>query len=834
MLLSSKLWNGRPFRVVVGIILLTLSLLSAANLAAQVPMAHWSFDEGSGTIAFDSSGNGNNATLSDGVRWVHDDGGWAISAGAASKGYVTIPAIDLSQAKAVSIALWTKRNWTGAGHDVLIAAGNQQGSGFALFPDDSTCHGIQAAQWGSAGITANCYAAPSSDAWHQLILVFDRSQTGGDSVALYVDGVRQTPTWNLSSASNAGGFGESPIYLFSQEGASEFSFGAVRDLRIYDGALNAEEIQELYPGEEASDAQPSGLVASFAFDEGSGLTVADGSGNGNNGTISNAAWTDTGKYGAALVFNGSDSLITIPDSASLRLKHSMTLEAWVNPSVVNGLWRDVLDKGSDYSLEGTSSGQATPAGGATIASSVAMSQGTAPLPVNTWSHLAVTYDGSLLRYYVNGALVSSRAHQGEIASSSNPLEIGGDRILGRYFEGKIDEVRVYNVALTQLQVQNDMVTPLKAQLLSITVSPQGQAIDVGDQLQFTATGSYSDGRQQDLTTSATWTSSSAAIATVSTSGVVSGVSAGNVTLQAVFGTVSGSGDIDIGLPSFGLSASPSALTVAQGKQGTSTITATTHNSFKSPITLSASGVPHGTTVSFDPNPIPYPGAGSSTMTINVGANTAVGMYSITVTGRAYGVVQHSTTVTLTVTASADYTISANPSSVTVVQGQQGSSTITTTISGGFNSAINLSASGVPSGTTVSFAPNPISAPGNGTSAMTISVGAGTAVGTYPLTVAGNGGGIQHSTTVTLTVTGGAPQVSLAWNASQSQGVIGYNLYRSLTTGGPYTKLNSDLISGTSYLDTAVQHGVTYYYVSTAVNSEQQESGYSNEASINVH
>ncbi len=100
----------------------------------------------------------------------------------------------------------------------------------------------------------------------------------------------------------------------------------------------------------------------------------------------------------------------------------------------------------------------------------------------------------------------------------------------------------------------------------------------------------------------------------------------------------------------------------------------------------------------------------------------------------------------------DFTISASPSSVTVVQGQQGFSTITTTVSGGFNNAINLSASGVPTGTTVSFSPNPIAAPGAGSSTMTINVGASTTPGTYPITVTGTGGTTQHSTTVTLTVT----------------------------------------------------------------------------------
>jgi len=144
-----------------------------------------------------------------------------------------------------------------------------------------------------------------------------------------------------------------------------------------------------------------------------------------------------------------------------------------------------------------------------------------------------------------------------------------------------------------------------------------------------------------------------------------------------------------------------------------------------------------------------------------------------VTGNGGGI-QQNTTVTLTVTAQQqpNYTISASPASLSVQQGNQGTSTITTTVSGGFNSAITLSASGAPSGTTVSFNPNPIPAPGSGSSTMTIAVGASTATGTYPITVAGNGGGIQQNTIVSLTVTssgggGGAGNSIVVYSTSGS-------------------------------------------------------------------
>jgi hypothetical protein len=76
-------------------------------------------------------------------------------------------------------------------------------------------------------------------------------------------------------------------------------------------------------------------------------------------------------------------------------------------------------------------------------------------------------------------------------------------------------------------------------------------------------------------------------------------------------------------------------------------------------------------------------------------------------------------------------------------------------------------------------------------------------------------------------------VDLSWNASTSQNVIGYNVYRGIQSGGPYTQINPVLDASTVYTDTSVANGTTYYYVTTAVNSDNQESVYSNEAQASI-
>ena len=125
----------------------------------------------------------------------------------------------------------------------------------------------------------------------------------------------------------------------------------------------------------------SGLVAAYSFDEGTGNSVKDSSSNSNSGSITNATWTASGRYGAALAFNGTNALVSVPSSSSLQLTGAMTLEAWIRPTTVSAQWRDVIYKGNDnYFLEGTSNRSGRPAAGASVWS--ANLYGTSALAVN--------------------------------------------------------------------------------------------------------------------------------------------------------------------------------------------------------------------------------------------------------------------------------------------------------------------------------------------------------------------------------------------------------------------------------------------------------------------
>jgi subtilase family serine protease len=205
----------------------------------------------------------------------------------------------------------------------------------------------------------------------------------------------------------------------------------------------------------------------------------------------------------------------------------------------------------------------------------------------------------------------------------------------------------------------------------------------------------------------------------------------------------------INVPGFGLTASPTAISVLQGSLGTSTITSTVTNGFDSGISLSATGQPAGVTVTFSPSSIT--GAGTSNMTITVGASAVIGTYSIKVAGTS-GSITELVTVSLTVTKMPpNYTISASPTSINIARSSAGASLITTSISGGFDSAISLSATGYPIGMTVSFSPATIPAPGSGKSVAKITVGKGVALGKHTITINATGGGLPRSVQLTVDV-----------------------------------------------------------------------------------
>ena len=204
----------------------------------------------------------------------------------------------------------------------------------------------------------------------------------------------------------------------------------------------------------------TGLVAAYGFEEASGTTATDASGFNNTGTLINAPIrTDQGRFGKALQFNGVNSYVNVRHSDSINLTRAVTLMCWCYPTVITNSYRNLVYKPEDiYFIEGFTPAPNTPRFYGTFSSANLNAAST--LPVNQWTHVAGTYDGSTMRIYINGVEAANRAQAGPILTSTYDLGIGGNSLNGQYFPGRIDEVRIYNRALNVSEIQTDMNRPI--------------------------------------------------------------------------------------------------------------------------------------------------------------------------------------------------------------------------------------------------------------------------------------------------------------------------------------------------------------------------------------
>jgi len=197
-------------------------------------------------------------------------------------------------------------------------------------------------------------------------------------------------------------------------------------------------------------------------------------------------------------------------------------------------------------------------------------------------------------------------------------------------------------------------------------------------------------------------------------------------------------------PDFSLSASPASRTVVQGGGTAYTATVTAGAGFAGTVSLGVSGLPAGTTSSFNPASIST--SGSSTLSVATSSSTPQGSYPLTITATS-GALTHTANVTLVV--SGDFSIAVTPASLTVSRGSSGYYTVIVAAGSGFTGSVSLSVSGLPHRTTASFSPTSIT--GSGSSRLTVSVGRRASTGTFTLTITATSGGLAHSQQVTLTL-----------------------------------------------------------------------------------
>ena len=833
-----------------------LSLMSIQTVA-QSPVGAWGFDDGSGIAAADASSNGHKATLSNGASWVTGKVGGAVSASAASKQYVSIPAIDLSSTKAVTVALWTKRSYsTSGGHTLFEATADfaQSTTGFALFPDDSVCQGIRAALNGDVGQTANCYRQPTSSTWHHLAVVYDKTQSAGSQVALYVDGVLQTPTRSLAASTNTNSFGKNSISIFSQGGATQFDSGSVDDLRIYSSALTASQIQQIYNfgknqiGKDfmvSVNGAGSMTTPSFTASVSNELLVAfvasDGpSSSGQTATVSGGGltWTlrqrSNHQKGTAEIWSANApsapftaTVTAVPAGGSYH--GSLTVIGFTNSyGTGKAGWAGAASGACDVALAGVSAGSWVFAVGNDWDNPI----GRTPNSGQVLVHQRVdTQIGDTYWLQSTGAplTVSGTVDIHDSAPNSDEWNYAAIEIVSASSatQGTLTpapaSVNYGNVAVNTSASQKVTITNTGRKPVHVSgVSISGTGFSLAA-----------------VSTPFTLAAGASNTLTATFSPTVTGVASGSITVASnaskpiLSVPLSGTGASAVGT----LSASPVSVSYGNVTVNTSASkTVTITNTRGTSVTVSGVSI-SGTGFSLAAVSTPFTLAASASKTLTA-------TFSPTVTGAASGSItvasnpgNPSLSVPLGGTgASALGTLSASPASVSygsVTVNTSASQKVTITNTGG--KPVHVSGVSI-SGTGFSLAavstPFMLAAGTSKTLTATFSP-AVTGAANGSITVASNASNPSLSVPLSGTGVSAAPHsVTLSWTASVST-VAGYNVYRSTSSSGPFSMLDVVLVASTTFVDTTVVSGMTYYYYATSVDSSGRESVPSTQVSATV-
>jgi len=436
------------------------------STSCAAPVGEWNFEEKSGQTANDTSGNANSLTLGSSGSADTNDPVWSIGKFGAG---LQFDGVDNYATVADSTTLRTTSDWTreiwvksttasggdGSLHDFwtqrtttnkfLLRVNNSDGAWVIFY---------QSTGAGFSSLTAT----RTANAWQHLAVT-----KSGTNLTVYVDGKLATSATNAENFAND----SHQIFFGSSAGPSQYFPGSLDQPRIYNYART--------PAQIAWDYNRGAPVGHWKFDECQGTTANDSSGNRNSGTItigasgedtvgtcttSSTAWGSgaTGKFNSSLNFDGADDWLDIGSSFTDSIENSGTISTWayrnsntggIFARSTGGNWVDerlVIYLRSDNNTWGWAF-----ANGSSYQTAILSIN---DFPAGQWVHIVLTWNGSTAVTYVNGRRLDSRAQTVTPEITSVATWIGKTQgLAGQYFSGQIDDVRIYNYALTATQIK---------------------------------------------------------------------------------------------------------------------------------------------------------------------------------------------------------------------------------------------------------------------------------------------------------------------------------------------------------------------------------------------
>lgn len=432
-------------------------------------VGYWSFNTSDidGTTAYDRSGNSNNGTLTSGPTGVDGEIDQALSFNGTTQ-YVDIP--DIVMTGTFSYSFWYKTS-NNAQTGIMLGGDVNNGTyvKYGLVSNNLYIRVI------SGGSSDNTISPGTANVWHHLVITRDSS----NKIDLYLDGGSANRLFSDAAQS-----GSTSLTHVAKSQDGQFFAGQMDEVRMYNRILSSDEIQTLYTQRgvgktNSAVSQPqgtgrldSGLAGYWKLDGRRPTVIAtDSSTNANTGTLTNGPTWTTGQIGGALDFDGTNDYVSAGSPTVLDDMGPITVSGWVNADTM-GTTRIINKSGAGFASGWifrlcNSDGANCPSTGNTLNFAAGFSglAGRWYAPANSintgqWIFVAVSYDRSSLSndpvFYVNGAKVTTTEAATPsgtyLSDASASLHIGADSDGTSGFDGKIDEVRIYNRILSSDEV----------------------------------------------------------------------------------------------------------------------------------------------------------------------------------------------------------------------------------------------------------------------------------------------------------------------------------------------------------------------------------------------
>lgn len=443
------------------------------SFTIPVPVAHWPFDEnkGSGSFtAYDTSVNGNNAIAQSSMTeadWVPGVYGSALDFDGVNDNVEVDNAteidFDTGLASGFSFSGWTYIRSDGASNQGRLF---QKGNTRCDTRSESGNTVTIACNLDLTGTnTFDSQSGVTMNEWHHFVYVYNNAA----NQKLYLD------SEEIINSTGTGDTDPDTSNLFIGGGTNAYD-GLIDDFKIFDTPLTQAQVNYEY-----NQGKP---VAHWKLDECSGTTINDSSGNGINGTIpsqtggtntsvgtcngsSGQMWNDgaTGKYNASLEFDGTDDYITIADSSKLSPgANNMTVSAWyktsTNFSTSGWIYQSFGSASNNEIALGMSSFDAITCIYMDGSANLAQASHSSTTNDGNWHHAACVRNGTTVNLYIDGQLVKTATNGslGTITTTGDDQAIGTNSASNgtQNFSGQIDDVRIYNYALTKNQIRQVM------------------------------------------------------------------------------------------------------------------------------------------------------------------------------------------------------------------------------------------------------------------------------------------------------------------------------------------------------------------------------------------